>query len=281
MDKPVLGIPEMSNASTKPEWMKTLKAPKKEPVMATFVAEGGMGKTTLASLWPSPIFIPIEDGSAALVGRDCQPAFFPVPGDAEYTGNCSQIGSDYAIECMERLAEGGHPFKTVVLDSITRLSDIVEDEIVDAAKGISIKLVHGGFGAGYGAMANKHEKIRKIAGYLKSKGMHVVFLAHATSEKVSPPDAQEFTRYTIRMHKDSLTHYSDNVDLVAFIKLQTFVNGAVDATDKSQGKAGKAVTSGKRIITCYPTPSHISKNRYSITKDLDFVEGTNPFAAIL
>jgi hypothetical protein len=255
-----IGIPAMSN--NRPDWMGSLTTPKKDPVMATFVAEGGMGKTTLASLWPSPIFIPIEDGSAALVGRD-DIAMFPTP---------PSVTVAWVMECLEKLAAGGHPFKTVVLDSITQLSTIIEGEIIEAdpKKPKSINQALGGYGAGYSAMSDVHEKVRKLCGQLKSKGMHVVFLAHANAERVNLPDQPEYMRYSIRMHKDSVSHYSDNVDLVAFIKLKTFVSDERRAT-----------TSGQRIITCYPIPSHISKNRYGITKDLDFVEGVNPFAAIL
>ena len=66
----------------------------------------------------------------------------------------------------------------------------------------------------------------------------------------------------------------DDVDVVAFLKLKTFVTG----TEKD-GK--KANTSGERIITCYPHPAHVSKNRLGIKADLAFREGENPFAEYL
>lgn len=245
-----------------PDWVKSLVSPKKQPVMGTFVAEGGMGKTTLASLFPMPIFIPIEDGSATLVGRN-DVAMFPRP---------ENVSTAWVIYCMEQLIAGGHPFKTVVLDSITQLSTVIEAEIIesDPKKPKSINQALGGYGAGYSAMSDVHEHIRRLAGKLKESGMHVIFLAHAMAERVNPPDQSEYLRYSIRMHKDSVAHYSDNVDLVAFIKLKTFVS-----------EERRATTSGQRIITCYPNPAHISKNRYGITKDLDFIEGQNPFQAIL
>jgi phage nucleotide-binding protein len=230
-------------------------------VLATIVGEGGMGKTTLASLWPSPIFIPIEDGSASLAGKE-NVAMFPRP---------EVVTTEWVFDCLSKLASGGHNFKTVVLDSVTQLSTIIEAEIIAAdPKAKSINQAMGGYGAGYSAMSRVHSKIRELAGVLKSKGMHVVFLAHAMSEKCNPPDQPEYLKYTIRMHKDSVAHYSDNVDLVGFIKLKTFVS-----EDK------RATTSGQRIITCYPNPAHISKNRYGISRDLDFIDGTNPFQVIL
>lgn len=262
MDTTNTEMPKSIGVPPKADWLKSLQAPTKQPVMATIVAEGGMGKTTLASLWPSPIFIPIEDGSATLVGRD-NVAMFPRP---------ETISTAWVIECMEKLLAGGHPFKTVVLDSITQLSTVIEAEIIesDPKKPKAINQALGGYGAGYSAMSDVHEGIRRLAGKLKDKGMHVIFLAHAMAERVNPPDQSEYLRYSIRMHKDSVAHYSDNVDLVAFIKLKTFVT-----------EERRATTSGQRIITCYPNPAHISKNRYSITRDLDFVEGQNPFQAIL
>jgi hypothetical protein len=262
MELTITEMPKTIGIPPKPDWLKSLQAPKKQPVMATIVAEGGMGKTTLASLWPSPIFIPIEDGSATLVGRN-DVAMFPRP---------EVVSSAWVVECMQKLLAGGHPFKTVVFDSITQLSTIIESEIIEAdpKKPKSINQALGGYGAGYSAMSDIHERIRTLAGKLKDAGMHVVFLAHAMSERVNLPDQSEYMRYSLTMHKDSVSHYSDNVDLVAFIKLKTFV------TDEK-----RATTSGQRIITCYPNPAHISKNRYSITRDLDFIEGQNPFQAIL
>jgi hypothetical protein len=243
----------------KPAWLSSLKAPRKEPIMLTIVAEGGMGKTSMASLWPSPVFIPVEDGSAALIGRD-DVAMFPL---------CADTGQ--VFDALEKVAAGGHPFKTVVIDSITQLSTMIEGEIVAAdPKAKSINQAMGGYGAGYAAMSRVHGKIRDVCGKIKDAGINVIFIAHCVSEKVNPPDQPEYMRYSIRMHKDSVSHYSDNVDMVAFIKLKTFVS-----EDK------RATTSGQRIVTCYPNPAHISKNRFGISKDIDFVEGINPFQALI
>jgi hypothetical protein len=76
------------------------------------------------------------------------------------------------------------------------------------------------------------------------------------------------------MHKKSIPHYTNDVDVVAYIKQKMYTTGA--------GDKKKAVSAGdERIITCYPTPSHVSKNRLGIKADLQFVEGVNPFAEYL
>jgi hypothetical protein len=121
------------------------------------------------------------------------------------------------------------------------------------------------------AVAERHRQIREAAGWLSGqKGINVVFIAHAVSETIDPPDNDSYTRYSIRMHNKSVSHYSDNVDLVGFIKLKTYTRG--------DGDKKKAISDGQRVLTCYPIATHISKNRFGIDADLPFDQNTNPLA---
>lgn len=241
--------------------LEQLTKPQSRPILATIVGEHGLGKTSLACMFPNPVVIRTEDGLSA-VDHDVET--FPV----------AESVSDVAEQIIA-LGQGEHSFGTLVVDSITQLNTLIEHAIVEAdPKAKSINQAGGGYGAGYGAAAEQHRQIRELCGRLSiAKKMNVVFIAHADSETVDPPDAEPYTRYTVRMNKKSVPHYADNVDLVAFLKLKTFSSGA----DKETGRAGKATTTGQRIITCYPTPNHISKNRFGIDTDLVFERGVNPF----
>jgi len=244
--------------------LKSLTRPTARPIIATIVGENGLGKTTLAATFPGPVvFIRTEDGAQVLAGRD-DVALFPV----------AKTSQD-VLDAIHTLATENHRFKTVVLDSITQLNTIIEHEIIAAdGKAKSINQAAGGYGAGYSAAAERHRQIREALGELSvAKNMHVVFIAHSDVETIDLPDQDPYQRYTIRMHKKSVAHYSDNVDLVAYVKLKTFVRG--DSERK------KAISTGERIITCYPTANHISKNRFGITEDIPFVLGTNPFAGYI
>lgn len=245
-------------------FLSTLEAPRgQRPIIATLVGEGGMGKTTLAASFPNPIILRVEDGTASLAGRQ-DVALTPL-----------LPSSQAVIDALNALGTEDHPFRTVVIDSVTQLNTVIEAEVVAAdPKARSINQAMGGYGAGHSAVSERHRTIRDLAGRLQAtRGMNVVFIAHADSETVELPDADPYTRYTIRMHRKSVAHYSDNVDLVGFIKLKTFTTG--------DGDRKRAHTDGLRIITCYPTPSHISKNRFGIKQDLPFIEGENPFAAYI
>ena len=242
----------------------SLVSPSKRSLFFTVISEAGMGKTTLASLFPSPVFIRTEDGTRSIEARE-DVALFPV---AKSSGE--------VLEAIALLVTEDHKFRTVIIDSVTKLNDIIEAEVVAMdGKAKSINQAAGGYGAGYAQASGVHREIREACGFLaEKKGMNVVFIAHADTESVDLPDQDQFSRYTIRMNKRSISHYIDNVDVVAYIKLRMFVAG-------KEGEKKRAGTDGSRIITCYPTPSHISKNRLGIKTDLPFTEGENPFKAYL
>ena len=69
--------------------------------------------------------------------------------------------------------------------------------------------------------------------------------------------------------KAIMAHYVDDVDLVGFLRLETFV-----MTDDN--KKAKARTSGERILQCTTAASSISKNRMGIVDDITVQFGINP-----
>lgn len=243
--------------------LSSLVSPGKRPLFFTICADGGMGKTSLAALFPGVVIIRTEDGSRSIEDRK-DVALFPVAKSVEAVfGNIQDL-----------IAEK-HDFKTLVIDSITQFDQLATAKILaDDPKARSLNQAMGGYGAGRAAVANIHRELREACGYLaENKDMHIVFIAHAVTESVDLPDQDSFSRYTIRMHPTAMSHYTDNVDVVAFIKLKMFTSG--------EGDTKRATTSGQRIITCYPHPAHVSKNRLGIKADINFNEGENPFAQYL
>ena len=242
--------------------LKTLSKPSgQRPIICTLFGEGGMGKTTLAAMFPKPVFIRTEDGTASLAGND-NVSLFPLA-----------TSTQDVLDAIEALATQKHDHKTLVIDSITQLATMVEAEIVAAdPKAKSINQAGGGYGAGYSAAAEKHRQIRDWAGSLAyEKGMNVIFIGHADTEMLDLPDMDPFARYTVRMHKKSLPHYTDNVDLVGLIRLKTFVRGG-------DGDKKRAISTGEREIICHPQASSVTKNRFNISEPLAFTFDRNPFA---
>ncbi len=245
--------------------LKSLSKPKADrPLIITIFGEAGLGKTTLAAMFPSPVFIRTEDGTRSLEGND-EVALFPV----------AQTLQD-VMDAIEALATQEHSYKTLVLDSVTQLADMIEKDIVDSdPKAKTIVEAAGGFGKGFIVASEKHRMVREWCGALATeRGMNVIFIGHADIEKAPSPDMEEFQRYTVRMHKKSIPHYTDNVDVVAFVRLKTFT--------VTKGEKVQAKSDGRREIICFPVASNVSKNRLGISAPLPFdFETGNPFAPYL
>ena len=244
--------------------LKSLSKPTgQRPVIMTLFGEGGMGKTTLAAMMPGPVvFIRTEDGTASLTGND-NVSLFPLA-----------TSSQDVLDAIVTLATEKHDFKTLVIDSITQLATMIEQEIVFAdPKAKSINQAGGGYGAGYGTASERHREVREYAGGLAHEtGMNVVFIGHADTETMDLPDMDPYARYCVRMHKKSIPHYTDNVDLVGLIRLKTNFIGATSE------KKGRAISDGVREILCFPQAASVTKNRFNITKPLPFTfDGGNPF----
>lgn len=243
--------------------LESISKPEIKPVVCTILGEAGVGKTTLAANFPKPIFIRAEDGLASLTGRDVDA--FPLA-----------TGTVDIFDAITALGTQDHEFKTLVIDSVTRLNTMVESEVVnnDPKKPKSINQALGGYGAGHASVAEQHRKLRDWCGQLRDvKGMHIVFIAHADSETIELPDQDAYTRYTLRMNKRSVSAYVDDADVVAFIRLRTFTHG--------DGERKKAVSDGTRELICYPLAANVSKNRYGITQALEINENENPLTKFI
>lgn len=240
--------------------LSTVTKPNDRPVIATITGDAGVGKTTLAATFPKPIFIRAEDGLQS-VPSDMRPDAFPVVSDVKTLW-----------EQLMALVNDEHDYKTLVIDSITQLETLFGEYVIetDIKKPKSLAQANGGYGAGYGAVSALHGRVRKAAKVLNEKrGMNVIFIAHSDVMTIELPDEDPYSRYELRLHKKSAPHYTDNVDLVAYLKLETFTQG--------DGERKKAISSGQRVAVCHTAAAQISKNRYGIESELAVAKNENPF----
>lgn len=243
--------------------LSKISKPADRPVFVTILGDSGMGKTSLAATFPRPIFIRAEDGLQA-IPEASRPDAFPLVAKA-----------DDLWDQLTALIKEQHEYKTLVIDSITALERLFVAEVMasDPKQPKSINQALGGYGAGVAAVAVLHQRVRKAAGMLVDRGMHVVFIAHADTETIELPDADPYTRYSMRLGKKSVAPYLDDVDVVGFLKLMTVTMG--------DGERKKAVSDGSRLLVTYATAANVSKNRYGITQDLEVPHGVNPLVPFI
>ena len=240
-----------------------ISKPKPRPLAATIIGEAGLGKTSLAACFPKPIFIRAEDGLKSIINSP-MPDAFPVLKTVEDLW--PQIWA---------LAKEEHAYQTVVIDTVSTLDTMFTDWVVetDPNKPKSINQALGGWGAGTNMVASQHRRLREGCEYLLDRGMNVVFLSHADMSTISPPDGNQYTRYTMRMHEKSMQPYVDNVDVVGFLRLETFTKG--------DGDVKKAISTGDRQLVCHAMAANVSKNRFGIVEPLEVKLGENPLREYL
>ena len=244
--------------------LSSIAKPDDRSIICTITGDAGLGKTSLAATFPKPIFIRAEDGLQA-IPTETRPDAFPLLSNV-----------DMLWEQLTALIKEDHDYKTLVIDSVTQLDNLFTNHIVDTdpKKPRTIAQALGGYGAGFQALSSLHGRVRKAAGILnETKGMNIVFIAHSETETIELPDQDPYTRYNIRMQKKSVSHFIDNVDMVAYLKLETHTFG--------DGERKKAISDGTRILVSYATAANISKNRFGINEDIVVVNGINPLLNLI
>lgn len=249
-----------------------ISKPGKRPGIFTLCGDAGVGKSGLAAMFPNPIFIRAEDG----VGRISKSIEVPDSFDPVKWPDKENKTPDDLWAQLLWLLQKEHDYKTLVVDSVSKLDEVFIQSVLERdGKARGINQAFGGYGAGAAAVAADHRRVRKAAGLLNERrGMNVIFIAHADLETMKLPDRDDYQRYSLRLLKNSIPPYVDDVDFVGFIRLQSALRG-----DDDERK--KVVSNGDRELICYATAASVSKNGFGITDALDFEEGANPLAPYL
>jgi hypothetical protein len=236
---------------------------KDAPPIITICGDAGTGKTSLAATFPNAVVIRAEDGLKSIPAAQRPDAF-----DLLKT-------ADDLWEQLIWLGKEKHDYKTLIIDSVSRLEELfVAECLAKDGKAKTLNTAMGGYGAGRQYVAGQHARVRKLCGRLnEARGMAIIFISHADIETMRLPDVDDYQRYSLRLMKDSLPPYVDDVDMVAFVRLTAALRG-------DDGDRKKVVSNGDRDVVCHATAASVSKNRYGITEPLDFVAGENPFASI-
>jgi hypothetical protein len=200
--------------------------------------EGG-GKSTLASGFPSPVFLDTEEGTHHL-----DVARVSIGSWNELRAAISEIGSKPS------------EFKTVVIDSADWAERLCIDSICDEHRKKSIEDF--GFGKGYTHVAEAFSKLLTQCDALVGVGMHVVFVAHSKVVRTSPPDITDgYDRWELKLSKQVAPLLKEWCDALLFCTFET------RTTTGSDGRV-KAVGGKKRIIHTERSASWDAKNRYGL-----------------
>lgn len=242
--------------------LEQASVPESGPQIITICGDAGLGKSSLAATFPKPIFIRCEDGVARIPSA-FRPDALPVVRS-----------EDQLWEQMKALIHEEHDYKTCVIDTVSAADRMfVQSILKQDGKAKSLNQALGGYGAGFSALAARHQQVRNAAEMMRIKrGMNVVFLAHTEVGTMRLPDQDDFSRYSLRItHDKSLPPYLDDVDAVGFLRQVMALKG-------DDGERKKAISSDEREMVMHVTASNVSKNPYGITDPVEVKLGENPLA---
>ena len=223
--------------------LKIVRGIKTSPARVVIYGTEGIGKSTLATQFPSALVLDTEDGTSRLdVARvECP---------------------DYATTeaAMHEMIRDPQGFKTVVIDSADWLERSIIESITRKSGKRSIEDF--GFGKGYTVLAEHVARVLAVADQLIAAGLHVVFVAHSKVQRTSPPDETDgYDRYELKLTKQVAPLLREWADALLFCNYRTTLVEGSDGRKKATG--GK-----ERVMYAERSAAWDAKNRFGLPAEM-------------
>lgn len=208
----------------------------------------GFGKSTLASLFPSPLFFDVEGSTSQLDVLRLDRAALPDLKTFE-------VGLDEVAKSK--------PCATLVVDTADWLEAMALDAIIAEANSKKIQGVEDfGYGKGYTILKERFMvTLSKFDAAIRA-GVHVVLLAHSKVTKFEPPDgAGPYDRYELKLSKHVAPLLKEWADALLFGNWRTQVR------ERDKGESGaqfKGVGGKERVMHCVRQAAWDAKNRHGL-----------------
>lgn len=205
----------------------------------------GIGKSTLASQFPSPVFIDTEGSTSNMdVKRLDKPQSWQMLLDEVKYIKQSKV-------C-----------ETLVIDTAD-WAETLANQAVCARNNIS-SIEDLSYGKGYTMVKEDFGKLLNLLSELTEQGINVVVTAHADIKKFEKPDEMgAFDRYQLKLSKQCAPLLKEWADMVLFANYETTI--VTDSKTKS-----KKATGGKRVMFTTHHPAWDAKNRHNLPEKLPF-----------
>lgn len=184
--------------------LKIEKGKQWKPPKVVIYGPEGIGKTTLASKFPRPLFIDFEGGSSRMdVDR------IPRPGSlAELKAILDELKKDHA------------DYKTLVLDTADWMEQLLIEDICTSRKIRSLDEI--AYGKGFSLLRDTlAEFFDRLSRFQAATGMGVLFCAHAIQRKIDNPEQlSQYDHWELKLSKQACPLLKEWCDFLLFYKFE-------------------------------------------------------------
>lgn len=203
----------------------------------------GIGKTTLASKFPSPLFVDTEGGTGHIDVARVDPA---PKSWAELTGIVKAVKA----EC---------PCSTLVVDTADWAEAMCIAHVCAKNKWASIETP--GYGQGYTQLKEEFGRLLDLLSDVADSGINVVVTAHAQMRKFEQPDeAAPYDRWELKLQRKVAPIVKEWCDALLFLNWKT----TVETVDAGMGQAKGKARNARRTLYCEHHACWDAKNRWGL-----------------
>lgn len=210
----------------------------------------GIGKSTWAAGAPNPIFIQCEEGLEDI-------------GASRFAK--AEKFQD-VLDRFEQLCKDKHDYRTVAVDSLDGLQDLIFKEVCND-KGVE-NIEDIGYAKGYTFALDYWKQVLDCLDFLRDeKGMNTILIAHAQIVKFEDPEQANYDRWTLQLHKHATAHITQWADEVFFATYRILINKEKSGFGKEKARG---IGTGERLIKTTERPSNVAKNRLDMPDEIPF-----------
>lgn len=207
----------------------------------------GIGKSSLASYFPKPIFLNLEDG---LDGIDCES--FPV------SRNLGDI-----IGTLKLLETEKHSYKTLIVDSIDWCEKVLHEHVAALNNVRDVGEIS--FGKGYAQSLALWCDLLRLFDALRDRGMIIILVAHSKITRFEDPMQSSYDRFCLDLRDKVASMISEWCDAIFFMNYKVYTRKVGEAFGQ---EIVKATGVGERVLHTQERPSFVAKNRYQLPEEI-------------
>lgn len=223
--------------------MKLTKGKICSPTRIVVYGTEGIGKSSFAAGASNVVFLGTENGTGHLdVSRMEEPKTLK-----EVTALLKEMRTE------------SHEFKALAVDTVDWLEPMIWKHVCERAGKPNIEAFS--YGKGY---ASALEQWRNILSSLEElrheRGMSIILVAHAQIKAFKNPEADDYDRYSLKLHKSASELIKEWADCVLFANYETTID---DTKERSKPKQ-----TDRRLIYTRRMPAYDAKNRFNLPPSL-------------